>query len=45
MTTTGNAIEIWLTGNPKPDLNTSCLPIKRDVMRYFFHIIKNQAND
>ena len=43
MTTTRSAIEIWLIGNPKSDRNTSCLPTNGDVMRYFFHIFKNQS--
>ena len=42
MTTTRSATEIWLIGNSKSDLNISCLPTNGDVMRYFFHIFKNQ---
>ena len=42
MTTTRSATEIWLIGNPKSDVNTSCSPTNGDVMRYFFHIFKNQ---
>ena len=42
MITTRSACEIWLMGNPKSDLNTSCLPTSGDVMRYFCHIFKNQ---
>ena len=42
MTTTRSATEIWVIGNSKSDLNTSCLPTNGDVMRYFFHIIENQ---
>ena len=48
MATTRSANEIWLVGNPKSDLNTSCLPTDVDVLRYFFPISKNQnasAND
>ena len=42
MTTTRSAIEIWVIGNPKSDLNISCLPTSGDEMRYFFHIFENQ---
>ena len=42
MTTTRSATEIWLIGSSKSDLNISCLPTNGDVMRYFFHIFKNQ---
>ena len=42
MTTTRRAIKIGLIGNPKSDLNSSCLPTNDEVMRYFFHIFKNQ---
>ena len=42
MTTTRSATEICLIGNPKSDLNTSCLPTNNDVMHYFFHTVKNQ---
>jgi len=42
MTTTRSATEIWLIGNSISYLNTSCLPTNGDVMRYFFHIFKNQ---
>ena len=42
MTTTRSATEIWLIGNSKSELNTSCLATNGDVMRYFFHIFKNQ---
>ena len=39
--TTRNATKIWLIGNPKSDLNTSCLPTHGEVMRYFFYIFKD----
>ena len=42
MITTRSATEIWLIGNPKPDLNTTCLPTNDDVIRYFCHIFKNE---
>ena len=42
MTTTRSATKIWLIGSSKSQLNTSCLPTNGDVMRYFFHIFKNQ---
>ena len=42
MTTTRSTTEIWLIGNSKSDLITSCLATNGDVMRYFFHIFKNQ---
>ena len=42
MTTIRCATEVWLTGNLKYDLKTSCLPTVMYVMRYFFHIFKNQ---
>ena len=42
MTTTRSATKIWLIGNPKSDLNNSCLSINGDVMRHFFHIFNNQ---
>ena len=42
MTTTRSATENWLIGNSKSDLSTSYLPTNDDVMRYFFHIFKNQ---
>ena len=42
MTSTRNATEIWLIGNPKSDFNTSCLSSDDDVMHYVFHIFKNR---
>ena len=42
MTATRSATEIGLIGNRKLCFNTSCLPTKGDVMRYFFYIFKNQ---
>ena len=42
MITTRNATKIWLIGNPKFDLNTSCSATDGDVIRYFFHIFKTQ---
>ena len=42
MITIRSATEIWLIGNPKSDLNTSCLSTNGDVIRYFCHIFKNQ---
>ena len=44
MTTTRSATEIWLIGNPKSDLNASCLRTNGELVmsRYFFHIFKNQ---
>ena len=42
MTTTRSVTEIWVIGNSKSDLNTSCLPTNGNVMRHFFHIFKNQ---
>ena len=48
MSTTRSATKIWLIGNPKSDLFTSCLLTNDDAMRYFFYISKNQnatAND
>ena len=35
-------LKVRLTGNRKYDLKTSCLPTVMYVMRYFFHIFKNQ---
>ena len=42
MTTTRSATEIWLIGNPKSELNTSCLSTKSSGIRSFFRIFKNQ---
>ena len=43
MTTSRSATEIWLIGNPKSDLNASCLLTKGNACVTFFHIFKNQA--
>ena len=48
MTTKGSATEVGLIGNPKSNLNTSCLPTNGGIMLYFIHFFKNQnvtAND
>ena len=42
MTPTRSVSEMWLIGNSKSDLNSSCLPTNSDVMRYFFYISKTQ---
>ena len=34
---------MWWISNPKSDLNPSCWPTNNDVLRYFFHIFKNQV--
>ena len=42
MTTARSTTEIWLIGNPKSDLNSSCLLTNGDVMHYYFPILKDQ---
>ena len=47
MIKTKSATEIWLIGNPKSDLNTSCLSTNGDACVigyciYFCYIFKNQ---